>query len=260
MNNEVLKSLIQSYIRAKDLGEFDDETYYHEKIDGYRDWLRENILDLDKLKSYSDAEYVSKFEQMYNHTDGGASSHALNLGMHFKSPESRLEIRDKFESVIAYINDPKNDCFKLLEDIRTDVSLKVPGLGDHIISSLINAKYPEVAPVNGTTKEFFSNIGEPLPSNISESQHIVNEFINNVISLSNGQLTLDDGNHIFWFAKEVDSGHEFMKNHFNVIYTEPTRKQKRLARKKVLTEEEKLAEAIAHLQAVHDQAMREKNQ
>ena len=38
MNNEVLKSLIQSYIRAKDRGEFDDETYYHEKIDGYRDF------------------------------------------------------------------------------------------------------------------------------------------------------------------------------------------------------------------------------
>ena len=260
MNNDILSNLIQSYIHAKDLGEFDDETYYHEKIEGYREWLQKNILDYDKLANYSDSEFILKFEQMYDHTDGSASSHALNLGMHFKSPESRLEIRDKFQSMIVYINNPENDRFKLLEDIRTNDSIKVPGLGNHVITSLINAKYPDVPPVNGTTKEFFSNIGEPLPSNISESQRIVKEFIDSAINLSNDKLNLDDGNHIFWYVKEVDSGRAFMKNNFNVIYTEPTRKQKRLARKKALTEEEKLAEAIARLQAVHDQAMREKNQ
>ena len=259
MNNDILSNLIQSYIRAKEAGEFDDETYYHEKMEAYRKWLRENILDYNKLTNYSDPEFAIKFGEMYEHTDGGASSHALNRGMHFKTPESRIRTRAKFESMIAYINNPKNDRFELLNNIRNTESLKVSGLGDHIISSLINAKYPEVAPVNTTTKEFFNNIGEPLPSNISKSQHRVNEFIDNVVNLSNDELTLDDGNHIFWYAKEVDSGREFMKNNFNVIYTEPTRRQKRLARKKNLTPEEKLAATIAHLQAVHDQAMREKN-
>ena len=179
--------------------------------------------------------------------------------MHFKSPESRLKSRSKFESIVAYINDPKNDRFELLDDINNTESLKIKGLGDHIISSLINAKYPEVAPVNTTTREFFKNINAPLPMNKSEAQHIVNEFINDVISLSNGKLTLDDGNHIFWYTEKVDSGREFMKNHFNVIYTEPTHRQKRLARKKNLTPEEKLAATIAELQAIHDRAMREKN-
>lgn len=259
MNNDTLSTLIASYIRAKDAGEFEDETYYHEKIEDYRKWLRENILDYTKLTNYSDSEYIIKFGEMYEHTDGGASSHALNRGMHFKSPESRLEVRSKFESMIAYINDPENDRFELLDNIDNTESLAIKGLGDHIISSLINAKYPEVAPVNTTTREFFKNINNPLPISKSKSQHIVNDFINNVVSLSDGKLTFDDGNHIFWYAKEVDSGREFMKNHFNIIYTEPTRRQKRLARKKNLTPEEKLAEAIAQLQAIHDQAMRDKN-
>ena len=260
MNNDILLNLIQTYIRAKASGELEDETFHNEKIEAYRTWLCENILDYDKLKNYSDNEFATKFGEMYDHTDGTASSHALNRGMHFKSDESRIKIRNQFENLISFINNPDNDRYELLENINSRKDLKIFGLGDHIVTSLINAKYPEVPPVNATTKTFFSNIGEPLPSNISESQRIVGDFMNNVVNLSNNELTLDDANHLFWYTKDIDSGRNFMKQNFGVTFENKLRRRSaRTTHKTPKTREEILAETIAHLQAIHDQAMRDKN-
>lgn len=258
MNRQLLEKLIQNFIQAKNSGELGDEQDYNDRMEGYRKWLLENILDYDKLTHYSDAEFAQKFGEMFDHTDGSASSHGLTRGMHFNTTESRLAVRNNFENLIAYITNPDNDRFELLETALDPKSpYKVPGIGAHVLTSLINAKYPDVPPVNGTTKEFFNNIGDPLPTKLSDAQRTVAEFFNEVVELSHGELNYDDANHILWYTKTVASGREFMMENYSVTFENKV-PRRRASSKKPLTHEERVAEAFAHLKAIQEQAARER--
>ncbi len=269
MNKEKLTNLIQSYIRAKESGELREEEInsgqpvddkdYHELMESYRKWQLENILDYDKLTHYSDAEFAEKFGEMYDYSDGNASSHALNRGMHFKTDESRIAARPAFEDAVQYINNSPDDRFELLETIDDKNSPhKVYGLGPHMITTLVNAKYPDVPPVNTTTREFFANIGEPLPVKRSEAQRIVSQFFDDVVELSGGKLNYDEANHILWYSKNIESGRRFMEQNYGVTFEKKTRTHRRAAaHKKALTHEERVAEALAQLRTIHDQAMKE---
>lgn len=257
MNKENLNSLIESYIRAKAAGEFGEVTDYHELMEKNREWQLSNILDVDKLKAYSDSEFAEKFGEMFDYSDGDASSHALNRGMHFKTDESRIEVRPAFERAVEFIVNSDNDRFELLAELLDSNSpYKVFGIGSHMATTLINAKYPDVPPINGTTREFFNNIGEPLPTNISDAQHVVSDFFNEVIELSNGRLNYDDANHMLWYSSNTESGRRFMEQNFNVTFENKiaVRKNKGAARKKALTHEERVAEYFAHLQAIQNQS------
>lgn len=260
MDKEKLVSLIQSFIRAKDSGEFDDEKDYNDLMESYREWQRDNILDYKKLKGYSDAEFVEKFGEMFDYSDGDASSHALNRGMHFKTDESRLAVRSIFENTVGYIINEENDRFELLEEVLDPNSpYKVPGIGTHMATTLINAKYPDVPPINSVTKDFFNNIGEPLPTKLSEAQREVNRFFNEVIELSQGKLNFDDANHILWYTSKVDSGREFMRQNYAVTFENKSLARRRATTKRVkpLTHDERVAEYFKHLQAIQDQAASE---
>ncbi|MBR3256327.1 hypothetical protein IKG10_01515 [Candidatus Saccharibacteria bacterium] len=260
MGKDKLNSLIQSYIRAKESGEFGEETNYNDLMESYREWQRENILDYKKLKGYSDSEFAEKFGEMFDYSDGDASSHALNRGMHFKTDESRLAVRSAFENTVGYIVNPENDRFELLEEVLdTNSPYKVPGIGTHMATTLINAKYPDVPPINSVTKEFFSNIGEPLPAKLSDAQHEVNHLFSEILELSHGKLDFDDANHILWYTSKIESGRAFMRQNYAVTFENKTatRKKSATARKKPLTHEERVADYLAHFQALQNQATEE---
>lgn len=254
---EKMRGLIQAYIKAKQARALEDENDYDLKIDRYRKWQCENILDLEKLKNYSDAEFAQKFGEMFDFSDGSESAHGLARGMHFKTDEKRLAIRTAFENLIGYINDHEDNRFELLEEVLSPTSpYKVPGLGIHMVTTLINAKYPDVPPINETTKDFFKNIGEPLPTKISAAQLVVRDFFENMLSLANDELNLDDVNHICWFSKTIDSGREYMAQNFPGTFdnTNRPRRISRVARKRILTPEERHAEILARLESIHKQA------
>lgn len=256
LNNQNLNDLVQNFINARKSGELDEFSNYHELMEGYRAWQRENILDLDKLKGYSDAEYAEVFGEMFDNSDGTASSHSLNRGMHFKSDESRLAVRRQFENMVGFIVDKENDRFELLSEIKKpDSPYKVPGIGDHIITTLVNAMYPDVPPVNGTTREFFANIGEPLPTSDTEAQRIVSDLFKRIVDTSHDELNFDDANMILWFTRTCDSGRKFMEDRFNATFENKVRKGRtRAASRKVLTHDEQVAEIYAHLKAIQEQA------
>ncbi len=244
-------------MQAKESGELDEEEQYNELMESYREWQRSNILDYKKLENYSDAEFIQKFGEMFDYSDGDASSHALNRGMHFKSDESRLAVRSVFQNTISYILDEKNDRFLLLEEILSPNSpYKVPGIGPHMATTLINAKYPDVPPINGVTKEFFSNIGEILPTKLSDAQREVNRFFNEIVKLSNGELNFDDANHILWYTIKVESGREFMRQNYGITFENKNsiKRRPKVNRKKTLTHEERVEEFYKHLKAIHEQA------
>lgn len=250
-----MQGLIEAYQKAKASGELGNETNYDAKMENYRKWQRENILDLEKLHNYSDAEFAEKFGEMYDYTDGTNSAHA-RARMHFSTTEKRLAVRNSFENLVGYINDHENDRFMLLEEVLNPESpYKVLGIGPHIATALINAKYPDVPPINEVTKDFFRNIGEALPTEISNQQRMVNEFFADMKALSNDELTLDDINHICWYSKTIPSGRAFMKSNFPSTFNdegEPRRTTNR--RKKHLTREEQIAERIAELEAIRNGA------
>lgn len=258
MNEEKLKSFIQSFLDARKTGEIESEISHHDLMESYRDWQRKNILDCEKLKNYSDAEFAEIFGEMFDYSDGDASSHALNRGMHFKSTESRIAVRPAFINMVNHIVNSKEERFDLLEELLGPNSrYKVPGIGLHMATTLINALYPDVPPINRTTKEFFANIGEQLPTKISDAQHEVSQFFERVVELSNNELNYDDANHMLWYSSNTDSGRRFMEENFAVTFENKlvTRKKPTKSNKKPQTHEERVAEYAARLQAIHDQSL-----
>ena len=247
-----MQGLIDAYLRAKQSGELEEETSYGDKIEAIRKWQRENILDLNKLKNYSDEEFAEKFGEMFDHTDGSVSMHNL-AKMRFSKIEKRLAVRNQFENLVGYITSHENDRFELLEEILNPTSpYKVSGLGSHIATTLINSEYPDVPPINETTKEFFRNIDEPLPLNITEQQREVNRFFAEMNDLNN-ELTLDDINHICWYSKTIPSGREFMKANFPATFKSEEH-PRRTTRRKRMTREEQMAARLAELQAINRSA------
>ena len=254
INDEKLKKLIQTYIQAKNSGELGDEENYHERMESYRKWQLENILDYDKLTHYSDEEFATKFGEMFDYSDGAGNSRSRNRIIHFKTDESRLAVRQKFEQMIHFILDPNNDPFTLLEKIlEPNSEYKVPGIGEHMTTTFINAKYPNVPPINSSTKKFFANIGEPLPVKCSDAQHIVNEFFNDVVEYSNGELTYDDANHICWYSSKIESGRRFMEQYYSVTF-----ENKLVHHRARADQEETVDDIYARLMAIHEQAIKEK--
>lgn len=253
---EKLRGLIDEYIKARDARQLEDENDYCEKIAGYRKWLNENILDINKLKNYSDEEFARKFGEMFDYMDGGNSVRGLTRGMHFNSDDRRLAVRSSFENMISYICNESNDHFVMLDEVLNPNSpYKVPGLGSHVATALINAKYPDVPPINATTKEFFKNIGDPLPNERERQQQVVRDFFADMKNLSDSKLTNDDINHIFWYSKTIDSGRDYMMRNFPETFDNTVRvRRSRGPRKRIMTREERIAERIAELQAIQNQA------
>lgn len=263
MDKDRLETLVQTYINAKKSDEFGErEISYCDLMESYRKWLRENILDYKKLTNYSDAEFSEKFGEMYLHTDGAPNHNNRNLRMHFNSSESRIAIRSRFEKLIDYILNYEGDKIEILEKLADpDGRYKIKGIGEHILSSLISAKYPEVPPINGTSREFFDNIGDPLPANYTDGLRTIAEFFEDVIKLSNGELGSDDANHIFWYSKNIESGRRFMELNYQTTFEKKAKKKNPLSknRKKILSYEEEFDVGYADLMAVHEAAMRKKN-
>ena len=210
MKNKML-GLMELYQQSKRSG---DRMYreYIGLMEQYRAWQRENILDYDKLVNYSDEEFVKVFGEMFDHADGTPSSHGLARGMHFNTPESRLEVRKQFEKAVKHILDSEEKRFELLDEILgKDSEYRVPGLGKHMMTTLINAAYPDVPPINGTTVEFFKAIGRPLAAGLTEQQKEVSEFFDEMVELSGGDMTPDDVNLMFWYAKTNQTGENYMR-------------------------------------------------
>lgn len=250
-----LKSLIDAYQTSKASGELEEETEYGARMESYRKWLRENILDLEKLHNYSDADFSEKFGELFDYVDGNPG---LTRGMHFKSNEKRLEVRTQFENMVGFINGHENDRYSLLDEIlNPNSAYKVPGLGKHVVTALINAKYPDVPPINATTRDFFKNIGETLPTETSEQQREVNQFFTDMKALSNDELTLDDINHICWYTKNIPSGISFMESNFPSTYEREDRPRRASVsrKKKHMTREEQLAARIAELEAIRNRSI-----
>lgn len=252
-----MKGLIDAYLKAKQTDELGEEIDFNIRMENNRAWLKENILNLEKLKNYSDTEFAEIFGEMFDHTDGDPRSNSFYRGMHFSTNEKRLAVRDKFESMIGYIANHNNDSFDMLkETIESTGSYKVPELGEHMVSALINAEYPDVPSANMVTKDFFNNIGEPLPTELLAKHREVREFFKDMQALNN-DLTLDDIDHIFWYSKNVDSGRNFMLSNFPTTFNDEDNTRKRAARHrraKKMTPEEQLAARIAELQAIQARA------
>ena len=252
---EKMHGLIVTYLKAKQSGELDEEIDFCARMENNRTWLRDNILNLEKLKNYADDEYAKKFGEMFDYTDGSASANGLARGMHFSTNEKRLAVRTQFENLIGYITNQDNDRFAMLEEaLNPNSPYKVPGLGRHMVSALINAAYPEVPSINNTTEDFFRNIGEPLPTGLSNQQRTVGNFFAEMKDLDN-ELTLDDVDHICWYSKTIPSGREYMQSNFPGTFNSEDAPRHRTGRRaKKLTPEEQLAARIAELQAIQNQA------
>ena len=241
MDKDRLETLVQTYINAKKSDEFGErEISYCDLMESYRKWLRENILDYKKLTNYSDAEFSEKFGEMYLHTDGAPNHNNRNLRMHFNSSESRIAIRSRFEKLIDYILNYEGDKIEILEKLADP-----------------DGRYK----INGTSREFFDNIGDPLPANYTDGLRTIAEFFEDVIKLSNGELGSDDANHIFWYSKNIESGRRFMELNYQTTFEKKAKKKNPSSknRKKILSYEEEFDVGYADLMAVHEAAMRKKN-
>ena len=206
--------LIQLYKQTK---REDKNIYYDysELMGKYRIWQRENILDYDKLTNYSDEQYAKVFWEMWDYSDGSLNSHNRVRGHYFKTPEQRLEVRARFEKTIKHIVESSENRFELLEEILDKNSgYKISGLGSHIMTTLVNAQYSDIPVINETTAAFFRRIGWAFPSRLSEQQRAVSEFFNEMVSLSNDELTFDDINLMLWFATTNESAKAYMDENF----------------------------------------------
>lgn len=258
-----LAKLVQAYLKAWRGGEFDndpDEVRYRELIKERQDWLRDNILDLKKLRSYSDAEFEEKIYEMIDHTEGSNSIHARTKGVLKKYNPETTAMRTRFEDIVAFITSPRIDRFAALEKVEDENGeYNIKGLGHNTLTALMNAQYPDVPIVNNVTEIFFKSVGIDLPKSITEKQRTVHELFAKMIESAKGEIDFIDANHVCRYTQKVDSGIEFMKVNFPATYIEPTsepRKTSSRIRRRKLTPEEERAELIAHLQAIHDQANR----
>ena len=252
---EKMRGLIDAYLRAKQIDEMEEEIDFCNRMKNNRAWLKENILNLEKLKSYDNAEFAKKFGEMFDRTNGSASANARARGMHFSTNENRLAVRNQFENMIGYIISHASNRFDILAEV-TDKSgaYKVHGIGPHMASALINAEYPDVPIDNNDTKDFFRNIGEPLPKDTSIRQREVGKFFADMLALNN-ELTLDDIDHICWYSKTIPSGCEYMMSNFPSTFVNENNSRRSATgrrRAKKLTKEEQLAARIAELQAIQD--------
>lgn len=251
-----MKGLVDAYLKAKQTGELDEEIDFNTRMENNRAWLKENILNLEKLKSYDDTEFAKKFGEMFDHTNGSANANS-RARMRFNTTEKRLAVRDQLENMVGYIIDHSDDCFDILAEVTDKNSThKTYGIGKHMASALVNAEYPDVPAVNTDTEDFFKNIGEPLPKDISRKQYEVERFSKDMQSLNN-ELSLDDIDHIFWYSKNIDSGRNFMQSNFPTTFNDEDNTRKSAARRhraKKLTPEEQLAARIAELQAIQAKA------
>lgn len=258
---EKIKSLVESYLDAHARGEFDNdpsEQRYHDLVQERQGWLRENILDHEKLTKYTDEEFTKKFDEMFDHIEGGDNIHHRMRGVFKKASGDPLKVRQKFENVVALINDPRTDRFELLATMEgPDSEYNIKGLGSNTLTGLVNAKYDDVPPINDTTKIFFASIGLEFPTGISKQQRTTYDLFKKMIELSDGKIDFIHANHVCWYTRQVDSGIAFMRKNFGATYVEPGERAKVQRRKQNLTLEEQKNDLVAHLQAIHDQAMRE---
>lgn len=260
--NQKLANLVQAYLSAWHKGEFDDdpdEVRYHDLIKERHEWLRENILDLEKLRGYTEAEFEQKFYEMIGHTEGSNSIHARTKGVFKKCNPDIKTIRTQFENIIAFITSPRVDRFAALEKVEDkNGEYNIKGLGHNTLTALMNAQYPDVPIVNNVTEIFFKSIDQELPKNITDKQRVVHEIFAEMVKSANGEIDFIDANHVCWYTQKVDSGIDFMKVNFPATYIAPATEPRKTTsrRKRPLTPEEMRAEAIARLQAVHDQAQR----
>jgi hypothetical protein len=252
-----MKGLIDAYLKSKQTGELGEELDFNIRMKNNRTWLKENVLNLEKLKSYDDVEFATTFGEMFDHTDGDPRSNGFVRGMHFSTNEKRLAVRNQFENLIGYITNHSNDYLEMLEETLNPTSpYKVLGLGKHMISALINAEYPDIPSINNVTEDFFKNIGEPLPVELPAKHREVREFFKEMQTL-NSELTLDDIDHIFWYSKNIDSGRNFMMSNFPSTFNDKDNARKSTMhrrRAKKMTPEEQLAARIAELQAIQARA------
>lgn len=262
--DDKLANLAQAYLKAWRSGEFDNdpnEVRYRELINERQEWLRNNIIDTEKLRSYTDAEFEEKIYEMINHTEGGNSTHARVRGKFRSFNPDITAVRKKFENIINFINNPKIDKFEIIAtfDKKEDV-YNIKGLGDNSLTALVNAKYPEVPIVNNATEIFFKSIGMDLPKKGAERQKMVHEIFSDMIKSANDEIDFIDANHICWYTQKVDSGIEFMKVNFPATYIEPDSQPRKVGRvrRRKLTPEEEREELIKHLTEIHEQAERER--
>lgn len=259
-----IANLVQAYLTAWRRGEFDDdpdEVRYRDLIKERHDWLRENILDLEKLRGYTDAEFEQKIYEMIDHTEGSNSIHARTKGVFKKyNPETR-DVRAQFENIIAFITSPRVDRFAALEKVEDEHGeYNIKGLGHNTLTALMNAQYPDVPIVNNVTEVFFKSIGIKLPKNITEKQRAVHEIFAEMIASANGEIDFIDANHVCWYTQKIDSGIDFMKANFPGTYIEPTTETRRTtSRTHKPTPEEQYRALVARLQAVHDRAQDDSN-
>lgn len=247
-----MKGLIDAYLKAKQTDELGEEIAFNDRMKNNRAWLKDNILNLEKLKNYSDAEFAEKFGEMFDHTNGSASANARARGMYFNTNEKRLAVRNQFENMVGYIVNHDGDHFDIVAEVTAENSAYgVHGIGPHMASALVNAEYPDVPAVNTDTKDFFRNIGEPLPKEMAKQQHEVGKFFADMLAL-NSELTLDDVDHICWYSKTIPSGCEYMMSNFPTTFVSEnnTRRNTTRRRAKKMTPEEQLAARIAELQAI----------
>ena len=263
MNDQLATSisgLIDAYLAAKQNDELGEEADYHERVEGYRTWLRDNILDYAK-HNYSDQEFAQKFGEMFEHTYLKKGLRNLTIKRYFETDTDRIAIRDNFEALIDRINDPEQDRFALYQDLTDPKSpYQIKGIGQSLITLLINAKYPDLLPLHSTTEDFFAAIDEPLDTDPKKRQHELHQFVEDMIKLSGSKIDYDDANLIFWYVFNVESGQDYMRAHFSDTYREVFENRAKGTKtphrcvKKILSPEERLAEIRAELQAVHDQA------
>lgn len=259
-----ISGLIQTYLISKKNGQLGVESNFHERMEGYREWLRDNILNYAE-HNYTDSEFADKFLEMFEHTYISKGLNKLNMERNFKTAEDCIKVRKPFERIIDRINDPNQDRMALYQEL-TNLSSedKIKGIGQSMLTALINAKYPDIPPINTPTKEFFEAIGEPLDADLYECQCQIYEFTHDMIKLSDGALNLDDANLIYWYIFNVEAGINYMERHFHDSYEKALEKRsstadgkakpKRRMAKKLLSPEERLAELRAELQEAHDQA------
>ena len=259
-----MSGLIDAYLISKKNNQLGVESNFHERMEGYREWLRDNILNYAE-HNYTDAEFADKFLDMFNHTYIYTGFYKINVQSLYGPEENRIAIRQSFEHIIDRINNPDQDPISIYQELTSaDFPDQIELISSGLITALINAKHPDIPPINNPTEDFFVAIDEPLPKDPVERLRQIYEFTKDMINLSDGKLNLDDVNLIFWYIFKVEAGQNYMQNHFHDSYEKAlagqaksangSGKPKRRTAKKILSPEERLAKLRAELQEAHDQA------
>lgn len=219
--DEKIEAMIMLYEQWLVSDDYEQE-YCREYLSGMT-WAKKNLLDEAKLNSMTDKEY----EEMIRETP----SHLTNLRLGFGAmqlfstlkPGLLHDSHKAFTKAIHHLNaTPKEDRFKVLQDLTNNPDYKIKGMGTSFWSEVIRCKFPDVPLVNIKTVDFFTALGLNIGVAPEERARNVGYCYGRWQQFHEGKIDMFRLSHMEHFAKESEEGRRYMLEKFGTVVGDNT--------------------------------------